>query len=286
MKRHEQIQIKARANQIAVSVPFCEEFNTAARQLGGKFDRATTAWIIDQRHEDRIRERLFEFFGTDGSPVETVTVEIDLDAANWRGDDKMMIGGWEILRKSYRDTAPAVRPGGAVIAGQLLHSGGSRNNPRITWADGTIIEVADFPASLIDNPAGDFETHFSRATQITARQPLEPETEAGYFAPELRETAEQAARVIRPAQYLDASPETADRDPVTGHRAADVAQQATLDALAAADPTVAVQILETLTRIMGTGNGNGPSAPEIVLAALLNYEIDIAALIAEVDTAD
>jgi hypothetical protein len=250
MKRHEQIQIKARAVQIAVSVPFCEEFNTAARQLGGKFDRATTAWILDQRHEDRIRERLIGLFGTDGQPVETVTIEINLDLyPNPDGSaDSLRIGGWELLKKRYRDSAPALN-GCAAIAGQLHSSGGSRNNPRITWEPGTVIEATQIPASLIDAMIA----YGAEGITITERQPLEPES------PEAEPQTTQAERLSAMAEAIN---ELDDPD----------------DATAAA-------ILAALGRIMATGNGNGPSAPEIVLAALLNYEIDIVALIAEVDTA-
>ncbi len=144
------IRVKVNGNSITVASPYDAKFVSAARQLGGQFQHATYEWLFDSRYESNVRAILCDLFGTDGTPVATVTMHIRLDEVRLLGriGSEVKIGGRTILRKFDRDRLPQIGEGVAVISGGLRSYGGSRSHPSIEAETDTVIEVLNVPVDL------------------------------------------------------------------------------------------------------------------------------------------
>lgn len=139
------VTVRAENGTIIVSSPYDKGFVNAARQLGGKWDGTAKTWEFDVRYETQVREILRSVYGTDGlTPTATVALRIVLDELA-EGGDELRVAGRTVAKKFSRDAAPRLGDGCAVIAGKFKEHGGSRNSPRLTWSDGTIVEVLDVP---------------------------------------------------------------------------------------------------------------------------------------------
>ena len=138
------VKIELTKSHTRAHVPFSADFNECARAIGGTFDRRAEDWVFGLRQEALVRGICLDVFGTDGAPQPAVTLRVDLDAANPSGRN-FMLGPVQVLTKWGRDQTPSVGDGCTVVAGGLCSSGGSRNNPRITWEDGTVMEVENVP---------------------------------------------------------------------------------------------------------------------------------------------
>lgn len=143
------VKVTGTDEQIHVQSPYNEDFINQARQLGGTWNRGQKIWEFALPDEGRVRQALREIYGTDGTPTPHVDLHIRLDELGRLGSE-LAIGGRVVLRKWNRDTTPKVGSDCAVIAGALKASGGSRNNPRITFEDGTIVEARNIPKPLAE----------------------------------------------------------------------------------------------------------------------------------------
>jgi hypothetical protein len=155
--------------------PFSQKFVDGARQLGGKWDG--TAWVFDQRHEERVRLLCMEVYGTDGTPGPVATLHVNLDALNPDGNE-LMIGPIQALRKISRDSAPRVGEGCAVIAGGLKNYGGSARYPQITWLPGTVVEVQGVPLPLAQKLAQEKPDAYTLVIEATPGEGLTPQEQA------------------------------------------------------------------------------------------------------------
>lgn len=143
------VKVNTIGSEIVVNSPYDAQFVKFARELGGRFDRSTSAWRFNSRYESQVREALTAIYGTDGTPVPTVTLHVHLDHLGGREmDNELRVGGRAVLYKSGRDVAPRVLAGAAIIAGALKSYGGSGKYPQITYEDGTVLEVLDVPQTI------------------------------------------------------------------------------------------------------------------------------------------
>lgn len=143
------VQITTTGSEIRVVSPYDARFVKFARELSGKFDRNTSAWVFNARYEERVREALTAIYGTDGTPVPTVTLHVHLDGLGPREmKNELRVAGRTVLYKSSRDVAPRVSEGAAVITGALKSYGGSARSPQITFEDGTVVEVLNVPQTI------------------------------------------------------------------------------------------------------------------------------------------
>lgn len=135
------VTIKIDDGKVVVQSPYHPDFPPAARQLGGKW--RNSCWNFAAKDEARVRALCQDIYGTDGSPVETVTLRL---VGGFEGDtSEWYLAGRQIARKRYRDCCPDQGDGVVVIHGEFLERGGSRNYPKITYTKDLVVEIRDVP---------------------------------------------------------------------------------------------------------------------------------------------
>lgn len=139
------IDVEVKGSAVNVLCPYNAEFIQTARRLNGKFYKPV--WQFDSFLEGRVRQKLLEIFGTDGTPTPLKTILLSLDGAN-PGGSELTIGPIQVLKKWGRDELPKLGDGCAVVEGGLLQNGGSVKYPQITWKVGTVIRITNVPARI------------------------------------------------------------------------------------------------------------------------------------------
>jgi hypothetical protein len=140
---------------VTLAAPYHPDLPAQARELGGEFDGNSKSWRFDPRDEQRVRELAKSIYGTDGTPTETVTVQINVDdyldiLNRQRGPEQLFLFGREVARRPDRDQRVRLGQGVVVISGGFPVHGGSVKNPALAAEDDTILEVRDVPASHPD----------------------------------------------------------------------------------------------------------------------------------------
>ena len=127
---------------IIVRTPFDAGFIKKARALAGMW--RGEAWEFPASQEDRVRELCHTTFGTDGSPVATVTLRVTATANISVIRDSFRIGGRTIAWATARYS-------GARLGRYIVHlsgridSGGSRKYWTTEIAAGSVFEILKFP---------------------------------------------------------------------------------------------------------------------------------------------
>ena len=146
------VKIQTSDGKVSVSSPYNGDFVNRARELGGKWQNEK--WNFDARDEERVRQMCLDVYGTDGSPMPSATIRVNLDKVG-KMDAELVLGPVTVLRKFNRDSKPVLGPGCVVVAGGLESYGGSSKYPRITYKAGTVIEIRDIPQPIADKLTAD-----------------------------------------------------------------------------------------------------------------------------------
>lgn len=159
--------------KLQILSPYNRDFIRRVKQIGGKWSRPY--WTVPAKREAQARELLIDVFGTDGADEATVTIRIDLAEYYQVADlvDTLIVGPIEILNKMNRDVAPTLNEDAAIITGELLSRGGSRNNPRIEWTEGTVIECDGIPAGVAATYAADYPDAVEIVGEVAPATPAE-----------------------------------------------------------------------------------------------------------------
>lgn len=133
---------------LLVGSPYNPYLPMRARQLGGRWQPNTRQWVFDTRDEVDVRALYVSIYGTDGSAVATVDLEVDSSEFDLSTDNRTAwFAGREIAHVFSRDGGARLGEGVRILAGSI-GSGGSRNHPVITWYAVTVL-VRDMPRSLV-----------------------------------------------------------------------------------------------------------------------------------------
>lgn len=138
------IQITVGGGKLRLSAPYNKDFPAMAREIGGRFDRATKEWMFDARDEARVRELCRSVYGTDGAPEPMVDVRIHMDT--YVDGQELWICGRQVARRPGRDAPVRLGDGVVIIEGGFPEGGGSRGNPALSPFTGTVLEMRDVPA--------------------------------------------------------------------------------------------------------------------------------------------
>lgn len=141
------VAIETVGSRIVVESPYNPEFPAKAKAIGGRWDGGRRAWTFDARDEARVRDLCREVYGTDGSPVDLVTVRHTVTSLE-SSKQTLFLYGREIVHKRGRDLAPSLGQGVIIIEGGFPTSSGSGKYPTIGGA-GTIVEVRDVPDTML-----------------------------------------------------------------------------------------------------------------------------------------
>jgi len=144
------ISITTVGTALTVRSPYNTDLVEGAKDLGGRFDAATKAWVFDARDERRVRDLLTRVYGTDGSTSgQTVTVHISFDDGFRFDYDAVVFAGRVVARRPSRDERVRLT-GAIIISGGFGARGGSVKSPALAPQPGTILEVRDVPAGHAD----------------------------------------------------------------------------------------------------------------------------------------
>ena len=143
-------------SHVSVESPYSEAFVAAARQRGGRWDRAAKAWTFDARDEAAVRELCREHYGTDGT-ADVARVDVRLTALRHvtAERDSVRLGNRTIARATGRDSGARLGDGVVIETGDLadygikrgsdgtISSGGSVQYWETIVGEGTVLLVRD-----------------------------------------------------------------------------------------------------------------------------------------------
>ena len=141
------IRITRHGDQLSCVSPYNAEFVTAARQLAGKW--RASAWWFPATQEERLRRLCREVYGTDGSPVERVTLRVSLPDGLRAQTASISIAGRMVARAQGRDTGAQLGDGVVITAGAVA-SGGSRQYWETIIEPETELEILDVPRPMAE----------------------------------------------------------------------------------------------------------------------------------------
>ncbi|MCC2280868.1 hypothetical protein LKL35_36710 [Streptomyces sp. ET3-23] len=156
------ITSNATGKRLLIFTPYNVDFIADVQDIGGEWERDKRAWSVDRRDEDRARELVRLYFGTDGSPedaAEFVTVRIHLAnyELSYREGAKAQFAGRTIATRPGRDAPVRLAKGVVLVAGDLPFSGGSMKYPQIGAGPDVMVEVRDIPRSVLELYDGGYE---------------------------------------------------------------------------------------------------------------------------------
>lgn len=139
------IEIVNAKGKIRVRSQYNKYWIDKAKSLGGRWLPHDKVWEFSEEKEDIVKDSLFEIYGENGSPVEKVKVNIDLDVFDY--DQELDICGIVAAIRPSRDAKVILKNGAYLISGSFLSSGGSSKYPSITAIPGTIVRL-EIPISI------------------------------------------------------------------------------------------------------------------------------------------
>lgn len=142
------ITIRTTSDQIQIESPYNSEFISRARDLGGRW--SGSAWAFDIRDEEAVRQLCLDVHGTDGRKRDLVDIQITFHTNGSAEREAIQIGGRPIARAQGRDSGARLCDGVVLKSGGGFGSGGSRANWQTTVYEKSVIEVRDFPRSMIE----------------------------------------------------------------------------------------------------------------------------------------
>ncbi|WNI19925.1 hypothetical protein [Actinacidiphila sp. ITFR-21] len=199
----------ATGKRLLIFTPYNADFVAGVKEIGGKWERERKAWSVDARDEERARDLVRDYFGTDGSPedmTDLVTVRIPLARyeLSYHSGAKAQFAGRIIAERPGRDSPVRLASGVVVVEGELPPRGGSMTYPAID-ADGVSVEVRDIPRSAL----GMYE---DGAYVIVSETTVQPQPEADQLRARRAELLAQVGELNTLLLDLDPEGEARRRD--------------------------------------------------------------------------
>ncbi|MFJ4960204.1 hypothetical protein [Streptomyces sp. NPDC088739] len=133
--------------RLVVISPHHPEWAAAVRTLGGRSDGRRLTRTFEAHDEDAVRQALIAVYGTDGSPDETVTVQVH--AARWANQQEAFGLGRRIAHRPHRDDPVRLGDGVHILTGAFPRQGGTPTAPTLGSPFDPItavLEIRDVPA--------------------------------------------------------------------------------------------------------------------------------------------
>lgn len=161
----------AKDNRIIVDTPYNAAFVERAKMAGGVWNSANRAWIFPAEQTAAVRSILMDVYGEDDRAADVARVrlrcvcwvqELPYGEQAWPNEGGALdisLAGRQVARAFGRDSG--ARPGAdvVVVAGGFS-SGGSRNNPRLTVKDGTVVDLLRTPETIARRLIASHPHHF------------------------------------------------------------------------------------------------------------------------------
>lgn len=138
--------IKIEDGKVKVKTEYNRDFIKKAHELQGKWE--SPYWTFPEDNEELVRDVLFNIYGEDGRVHESVTVQIDLD--KFKYDRDIELGNIVIAKRLRKDSSVILNKNVVVVNGEFCRRGGTTTNPCVTFEQGTVLRVKDFPKELYE----------------------------------------------------------------------------------------------------------------------------------------
>lgn len=145
------IIITTSANKIYVEAPYNASFVKRAKKLNGQWEPGLKKWSFNEKQEKFVREALQSIFGTDGTPCDMVTIELNYEYISQYCDyQTLWFGNIPLATRRGRDTSVQVKSGAYIISGNFTSSGGSLNYPVLNDPSESIKIRVEVPKKLFE----------------------------------------------------------------------------------------------------------------------------------------
>lgn len=137
-----EVHLERKGDALAAHTPFHGDFVRGARKLAGRWRGG--AWVFPASQEDRVKGLCRKVFGTDGDPVETVTLRVEFHDRVTAECGSVFLAGRLVARATGRDSGAKLGEGVVLLEGGI-GSGGSRQRWTTEIDADTVIEILDVP---------------------------------------------------------------------------------------------------------------------------------------------
>lgn len=153
---------------LLVSAPFNDAFISAAKNLGGTWDRTAKRWEFAAAVEADLRDALRAVYGNDGTAAETVTVRVVVPQME-RGQrrDEVVVGGVVAAKRWDRDEPVRLMNGARLVSGEFTPKGRSKAAPgtAVKGSEPVVLEVPGvFASAVTEGPDLRVVSHDGEAT--------------------------------------------------------------------------------------------------------------------------
>ena len=135
---------------ISIVSPYHPAFITKIKNAGGKWNKSTKTWDIDERNLSLAREIMREVYGRDDQMSELVTVRVTLTNDVESLCNPVTIFGKIVASAWGRDSGARLGEGVCFEKGSPK-SGGSMKNWRTIIPKNSVIVIHDVPKNAVEN---------------------------------------------------------------------------------------------------------------------------------------
>jgi hypothetical protein len=162
------INVKAAGKALEVRAPYYPDFASKAKGMGARCQAGV--WRFSRLQEGAVREALWEVFGTDGAPVETVTVQVALSEAE--ADEASVWGlGRRLVRRAYHDAHVQLDAQTRTVAGVFPAASGASGRPTLGHRGQVVLEVRQVPRALAEAAAQKDPARYRGHVAVTVEKP-------------------------------------------------------------------------------------------------------------------
>lgn len=168
------VEVKFENGKMRVKSDYNPEFIEKAKCMQGKWN--APFWDFPEENEEVVRNLLLSIYGEDGTPCESVTVDIVLDDYSYGRE--LTLDTLLIASRHCRDYSVKLSSNAIVVSGRFSGSGGSVKHPAVTHDPGTVVRVKNVPVTIfkkVENMPG---ISLAKEDSRTRKQKLEKEKAA------------------------------------------------------------------------------------------------------------
>lgn len=165
------VEVKFENGKMRVKSDYNPAFIEKSKNMQGKWN--APYWDFPEENEEVVKNLLLSIYGEDGTPCESVTVDISLDDYSYGRE--LTLDTLLIASRHCRDYSVKLSSNAIVVSGRFSGSGGSVKHPAVTHDPGTVVRIKNVPVTIfkkVENMPG---VSLAKEDSKTRKQKLEKE---------------------------------------------------------------------------------------------------------------